>query len=88
MTFRLASPARTFSFSAPYRGSFWVALTDYTLPNTGSTTFVFNTFRSNPVVAVGGGTASYVNRYNITPSLPGTPICEGGSGGVTASLVS
>lgn len=88
VTFRLASPARTFSFSAPYRGSFWVALTDFTLPNNGSTSFVFNTFRSTPTVAVGGGTATYVNRYNITPSLPGTPICEGGSGGVTASLVS
>lgn len=88
VTFRLASPARNFSFSAPYRGSFWVALTDFTLANTGSTSMVFNTFRSTPTVAVGGGTATYVNRYNITPSLPGTPICEGGSGGVTASLVS
>jgi Flp pilus assembly protein TadG len=88
VTFKLASPSRTFSFSAPYRGSFWLALTDFTLPNSGNTTFVFNTFRSNPVVAVGGGTASYVNRYNVTLSLPGTPICEGGSGGVTASLVS
>ncbi len=88
VTFKLASPARTFNFSAPYRGSFWVALTDFTLANSGSNTMVFNSFKSNPVVAVGGGTATYVNRYNITPSLPGTPICEGGSGGVTASLVS
>jgi len=88
VTFKLANPARNFSFSAPYRGSFWVALTDFTLPNTGSTSMVFNTFRSTPTVAVGGGTATYVNRYDITPSLPGTLICEGSSGGVTASLVS
>jgi Flp pilus assembly protein TadG len=88
VTFKLANPARNFSFSAPYRGSFWVALTDFTPANNGTTTMVFNTFRSTPTVAFGGGTATYVSRFNVTPSLPGTPICEGGSGGVTASLVS
>jgi Flp pilus assembly protein TadG len=88
VTFRLASPAQTFSFSAPHRGSFWLALTDFTLPNTGTTNMVFNNFNSNPVANKGHGTATYVNRYNVTPTLPGTAICEGGSGGVTASLVS
>ena len=88
VTFKLASPAQTFSFSAPYRGSFWLALTDFTLPNTASTTMVFNNFSSNPIANKGTGTATYVNRYNITSSLPGTPICKGGSGGITATLVS
>lgn len=88
VTYRLASPARNFTFAAPYRGSFWVALTDYTMTNTDTTNFVFTTFRSNPAAPYGGGTATYRNKFNVTQTLPGTAICEGGSGGVTASLVS
>lgn len=88
VTYRLASPARNFSFSAPFRGSFWVSLTDYTMVNNNTTDFVFTTFRSNPATPFGGGTSTYRNKFNVTQTLPGTAICESGSGGIVASLVS
>jgi len=85
--FSLASPARLFSFQAPARGSYYVVLSDFALPNTGTTTMVFNRVTSNPAAPVSSGTATYVNRWNTVTSLPGTTLCIPGTTRARSKLV-
>lgn len=87
VTFSLASPARTFTFNAPQRGSFYYVVPGFTLPNTGSTTMVFRIVSSTPTATISGGTATYVNRFNTTATLPGTCVQSTSGGTTKAALV-
>ena len=90
VTYKVTSPstyARTATFNAPYRGSFWYAMNDITVADKNNVTMVFANFSSNPYATPGGGTSTWVNKFNTTPTLPGTQICEAGTGGYTATLV-
>lgn len=87
--FELISPvSKKFTFIAPAQGKYWVVLTGFDMPNTGSTTLVFSRVTSVPRPAsVQGGTASYANKFNVRQTLPGTPLCVPGTYRYQASRV-
>lgn len=95
ITLDIRSPSqyvRQFSFRAPRRGQFWVAVTDITVANTNSgLNIVFGTVRSDPMppqIQGRGSTATYANKFNVTQTMPGTRLCVAGTERAVSNLVS
>ncbi len=89
ITFQIAGHGN-YSFTAPARGQYAVAVTSIT--DSGppeSMTLVFSNVQSVPVNpgGYGGGTATWINRVRTISALPGTPICQGTAVAATTRAV-
>lgn len=98
ITVRIVSPIRfagTFTFTAPAAGQFWVVVPGVRMNSAASgapvENIVFRLQSSLPVVPSNRinttGTATYNNRFNTSPNLPGSALCATSAQAAASRLV-